>query len=636
MSVRTQTRIRRLLQLTLSILCLASLSAQAPQGRVTGGWRMPLMEDNRLRTLLTGDSAQPQDDGSLLISKVRIQIYTEAEPPEVRLTITAPECRFDVSNQVASSDGSIALNASDQRFSVTGRGFLWNQDTENLTISNAVETAISRTALGETEGDTTDAPPIEVRSRQFSYDKSQNLGIYRDQVEAIEGERFRMTCQLLQVRLPDTDESDREIVASGGVQIQLKTDDRTVELTGEKADYQSEGESQSLILQGQPTWKSGEYSGSGNRIVVTDLETNPVFTVSENARMTLPTAATGTLTDGAAAAGNETISLQADQYTVSGSEAEFVGNVQAISAEDWAIRTSRLTAAFDADAQALTRIYGDERIEITQTIDGVTTTARSDRVQFIPTENGLSDILLTGNASVESDEYQTEGDRIQLRRTANDTAIDARGNVSLTFERDAGSGMGILGISTPSGSNQTRSVEPGQPQTIRITADQYQLQSSVGRFQDNVVVTDAEGQLTCRLLDIEFGDSRRSLRSLTAIGNVQVTNPEAQISCHELVGYFSSPGNTLQRLVANTGVEIRNAKGIASGNKAVFLVPEQTVELTGDPELRTRLADANQVYNVLTTADTLIWDQATDTFKGRGQYRIRTIPNQISLDAQPE
>ncbi|MDA7497141.1 hypothetical protein N8494_00330 [bacterium] len=598
-------------------LAPSMLLGQTASGTISGGWRMPLMEENRMKTLLTGEGAKPLASGALEISKVKIQIFDDQNPPKTRMAIEAPQCVFDSGKKIATSAGPIALRATDGSFSIEGIGFIWDQAGGKLSISNSVRTIISRKALQS--GKKKEGLPIHVNSDQFDYDKESNLGLYRGNVSAAEGERFKMSCDQLRVELPEGEDSPQSISAEGNVQIELKTAKTLTKLSGEQAHYETSADDASLLLDGKPIWRSENYSGRGETIRISDLNTTPVFIVSGSASMLIPVPESEEKkTDG------QEISLQSDSYSVTETGAIFNGNVKVESDANWSLASERLVADIKKESQTITRILAEENVSIEQTVKGKKMTATGAMAEFTPSGDVLSDALITGDATVVSDDFQSKADRIQFRRTESDTAIAANGKVTLILPRSSSAGTGFLGISTQPQVAQPVT-ENQEVQSIEIRADRYRLSSGSGRFDGNVTVTDSKGTLSSGVLDIEFGDSLRTIKGMTASGNVSVVNPNGELSCHQLEGRFAGKENRLERLIATDDVELRQVNGVATGAKAVFIVAQQLVELTGEPELRTRIVNGSVAQNVLTTADVLIWDQAENTFRCRGKYRSRTL-----------
>lgn len=110
---------------------------------------MPGVATNRLKMLLTGESAKPQLDGMLLINGLRIQNYDETGSPES--VIRASQCLFEMAGRNASGTGRLEMVSSDGRFSISGDGFLWRTTNSTLTISNNVRTLLNKDALIQKE-----------------------------------------------------------------------------------------------------------------------------------------------------------------------------------------------------------------------------------------------------------------------------------------------------------------------------------------------------------------------------------------------------------------------------------------------------------------------------------------------------
>lgn len=588
--------------------------AQTPAGTVTGGWRMPLMEQNRLKTLLTGDGAKTLESGALEISQVRIQLYGDQIPPEARLVIEAPQCVFESNRKNASSSGPITLKASDGTFSIEGKGFAWNQSTGNLVISNAVRTVISPTALGS-EGAKRD--PIHVNADHFSYDKAGNIGHYRGDVTATEGERFKLQADQIEVNLPEDENTPRRIKAIGKVQIQLSQEDRTTQLTGEQADYDTTDQGTSLRLTGEPSWRSGAYHGRGKDIVIEGLEQDPTFVVDGSATMTVPSPS-----QQVGGVSERLIEIRAASYVVTKTGAEFTGGVEAEMAPAWHLACRALTAQIEPEAQTITRIEANNEVMIRQEVDGDVTTASGDRAEFVPSSEVLTDVLISGMSRITATDYRTSADRIHWKKTATDTLVSAQGAVNLVLLGAAGGSSGLLSFNLPLSEATATNSEKTE---ISIRANRYDLVSGKGTFSGEVSVTDAHGVLNCEVLDLDFGASLRLIRTMTASEAVSVNTDDGTLTCQTLTGRFAQPGNRLLELIASENVELRRSNGMATGDRAVFLVARQMVELTGNPEVRTRLVRGALARNVVTSADRLIWDLANNTLKGRGHYRSRTL-----------
>ncbi len=588
-------------------------AAQTVPGKISGGWHMPLMEDGRLKTLLTGEGVEALAAGRLRISKVAIQIYDGQTPPQPRLIINAPECFFDMSQKQAAAAGPIALRAANGRYSIQGRGFSWSQTAATLSISNDVRTIISRPVARQKPGKPADSPPIKVRADRFDYNRTSNIGTYRGRVKATQGSRFQLRCGQLTVLLPEEGQDARTIAARGDIQIEVQSGQRTAVLTGETAHYQPADSGQMLLqLRGSPSWRSDDYEGRGEAIDIERLDTEPIFTVRENARMTMPAPDQSKSEPSAPSK----IRLQAGSYiyTVAESKIQFRGDVQAQSDSGWTIASRRLTAFIKPENRTIRRIAAEGQVQITQTAGNRAMQAAGSAIAFTPLDPNQSDMLIEGEASIASRDFNARGDRIHLRQNGAETAVFADGNVQVELLRFAAPDGSLLSLA------QAPKPESAQQSPIRIAADKGHLEAGKGRFQGNVTVKDAKGTMQSQTLDIGFGKTLRSIQNLKVSGNVRVIHPDGKLACRQLIGDFSE-SNVLRRLTTNGNVEIRNINGVATGRQAVYRADKGSIELS-EAELRTKIAGRRTI----TTAGLLLWYPAKNTFTARGKFRSRTLP----------
>lgn len=622
---RTQSRRSRLplpcgaMFLAFALQCPAAV-AQTASGKVSGGWRMPLMENGKLKTLLVGSGAETLADGRFRISEVAIQIYDDQIPPQPRLLIDAPECFFDMDQRQASSAGPISLREANGNYSIQGLGFSWMQSTSNLSISNNVRTIISRPAAEQNPDEpASDSALIEVRADRFDYDRTSNVGTYRGRVKAVQGSRFQLSCDQVKVLLPDEKRDARTIEAQGNVQIEFQSEEQITVLVGERARYQTANSGETLQLRGDPFWRADDYEGRGNEIDVENLDTAPAFTVRGDAQMTMPAVAPS---QEALASNPPKVQLRAGSYTYLASESKvlFLGGVQAHSAGKWSVESQRLTAFIQPESRTLQRIIAEEQVRVTRTAgDEVTQTAGSVII-FTPLGPRRSDIVIEGKARFAGQDFSAQGDRIHLRQNNEETAVSAAGNVQVKLLRFTAPGGGILSLA------QAPKVASAQKSELLIIANKANLASGKGRFEGDVVVKDAKGTMKSQTLDILFGKTLRSIQNLKVSGNVQVRHADGKLACRQLIGDFSGSSNVLRRLTASGAVEIQNVHGTAAGRRAIYFADKGWIELSGDARLRARIASSQGLRNVRATADLLLWDQIQNTFQARGKFRSLTLP----------
>ena len=95
----------------------------------------------RITSLLTGDQAIPQRNGTVLVKGARLETYKyDGEQRKVDLIMEAPTCFFEFRTRVASSSGPMRVFRADGGAVLEGRGFFWRQNPSLLVISNNVRT----------------------------------------------------------------------------------------------------------------------------------------------------------------------------------------------------------------------------------------------------------------------------------------------------------------------------------------------------------------------------------------------------------------------------------------------------------------------------------------------------------------
>ena len=97
----------------------------------------------KIKSLLTGERATPQKNGYILVEKARLETYMyDGTTKNIDLIIEAPKCLFNFRTRVASSAGNMKVSRADGQAAIEGRGFVWDQQSTVLVISNDVRTVM--------------------------------------------------------------------------------------------------------------------------------------------------------------------------------------------------------------------------------------------------------------------------------------------------------------------------------------------------------------------------------------------------------------------------------------------------------------------------------------------------------------
>ena len=97
----------------------------------------------KIKSLLTGEKATPQKDGYILVEEARLETYVyDGAIRNIDLIIEAPRCLFNFRTRVASSAGNMEVSRADGQAAIEGQGFVWDQQSTVLVISNDVRTVM--------------------------------------------------------------------------------------------------------------------------------------------------------------------------------------------------------------------------------------------------------------------------------------------------------------------------------------------------------------------------------------------------------------------------------------------------------------------------------------------------------------
>src|ERR1035441_936539 len=180
------------------------------------------------------------------------------------------------------------MQTADEKFSIDGVGFLWQQTNSTLLVSNQVHTIIHPEQLGpQTTTATTNVaaeqtPPkakqasgIDVFSDQFEYAQNSGLGVYQGNVR-VAGTNLTSTSGRLTIVMSVTERLLQSLTAEQNVII----DYETIHATGERAFYSADTGLVQLTGPPMPTWRMEEKEGSGDQLVFD--RTNRVFNVKRS------------------------------------------------------------------------------------------------------------------------------------------------------------------------------------------------------------------------------------------------------------------------------------------------------------------------------------------------------------------
>ena len=117
---------------------LAAAAGAQVEGQAVKGFRLPEFdEDGKLKQQLYGETATFLQDGSILLTGLKIEMFRKGE---VTARIYSPECAYDPNRKLAASTNHIRIVV--QKAVLTGDGFKWNGTNEQFRIDQNVRVTL--------------------------------------------------------------------------------------------------------------------------------------------------------------------------------------------------------------------------------------------------------------------------------------------------------------------------------------------------------------------------------------------------------------------------------------------------------------------------------------------------------------
>ncbi|MBM3834392.1 MAG: hypothetical protein FJ403_14205 [Verrucomicrobia bacterium] len=562
------------------------VQSQAPFGSQFKDFTAPANDDQgKRRSILKGRSGKRLANGQLEIQGMTVETFRDQSKDMI---IEAPQCIFDPKTKIAFSSGELVVRTVDERFSIQGQGFRWQQDDSRLVISNEVQTVLRKrlvaaasrlnipatqnvpkpstnTTNGSTQTNRVSGASeiLEVQSHRFDY--RSDLAVFQENVR-VEDEQGTLTCGILKVFFAPTDGKAERIEAERDVLFD-KDDTR---VTGEKAVYLLKDKL--VTFSGNPKWKIAEKEGSGDIIILND-ETRS-FRVERNVSVKLlPDKMAPLDWLGARATTNappETarpVTVSADALEYNAELAVFRGNVQIADPQGASLFCQTLTNRFNAADGKLVELIADANVQFKRD----QTIARGERAVYRTAEDIVT---MTGNPTWKIEQGEGKADTLIMIPKTN--KIRAEGNVAMKL---LGPVVRSLDFSLLKPGSQTNV----QTQEIEIFSDELQFKASSAIFLNRV-----------RLIHPQQRDQ--------------------EVTCTVLAAFFVEPDGKLDQIIAEENVAVRQGDLRAIGEKVDYWVAKGTMELTGKPQL----SMPGRRYN----AERFILDRANGTFGMKGNYKV--------------
>lgn len=531
--------------------------------------------ESQIKSLLEGGSFTPLVGGQTLLSNgITLQTFTESNT--LQLVIKAPECLYDSAAQTASSTGPLRVETPDGKFSIEGRGFLWQQTNTSLFISNQVHTVVTSDALQAntvSSQKTAAAPePTLIFSDLFSYDSASGKAIYRQNVR-VSNTNLNLTGGMLTVEIPRSDRQLQTVTAQQDVTIDYSARGTAaitshIQTKGQRADFSSKT-GLIRISGGHPTWQARPHQGRADELIID--RTNQIFQANGHAWLEMPRQtfeSSGFLAQAPRKSGRSTnglVEVQCDSYELHTNWGVFRKKVGVTERLDnqvhGRLNCGEMTLTF-AGSNQLERLVAQTNVVIEQE----TNRFAANRAVF----TAKNDLLeLTGNPSWQAGPRQGKGDILLLNTKANE--LRARGHAFMRVPADEFAGQ--LLPATGGQTSKRPSTEPGQ--WAEITCQEYTLRSNSASFRGKVHALHPKMQWVCEQLLVESpaGEHAKPESILAETGvNFELENPDGQKVCgtadravytftvsatrtNDLLTLFGNPAT-----LTNTTATLRNDK----------------------------------------------------------------------------
>lgn len=570
----------------------------------------PPPNQTQAKTLVEGAVGEMLPDKRFQVSEARLQTFLKDGTRE--LLVQTPLCFFDPAARVLDSPGLIEAQTGDNKFSMSGEGFLWRQTNSSLTISNRVHTIVHTAGL--TRAGINPAPQpaqgtndiLEITSDRFDYLTDSGLGVYRGNVR-VRGVNLSVDAAVLTLEVPLRERALQSVTAEGDVVLDYAlAPDSRVHATGGRAVYAAD--TGLVHVTGEPAWQWQQREGRGDDFVID--QTNKIVRATGRTWLKLPVSPAGQTAflaprpAGAPAppAGtNAFLEITSSRYEITTNLALFRGPVEAThhtgDQTSGTLNCDMLTV-YLAGTNQIQSLVADENVRIHQDDNQFT----SGRAVYTAT-NGV--LELTRRPAWQAGQHSGKGDVITIDAPRDEMLV--AGNAAMRFP--AGELGSLAGLS-PSNAPAIKT-RPTAAQFAEIFSDRYRLQSR---------------------------------RDALFEGGVYISHPNVNWACETLDVQLPEPGGRVEKIVSHQSVifelvDEQKRRIHGSGDKAVYIgtftsaATNEVLELTGNP-CWLRSYAANGATNGLVRSPVLVLDLARrKAVIPPGNWAIRGAAPAPGLDA---
>ena len=468
-----------------------------------------------LKSLLTGDSARPLPNGQVLVDNLRIIDFKEKGL--TNFAAESPQCRFDALSRLVWSEKLLTIRSPDDRFFIEGTGFLWNQASSSLTLSNQVRTLIRKPAT-PSSSPTPPAPErFDIQAQFANLDFKSGETLYRGHVLVDDGQHLRLACErmLAKIRL----ESNRldSVLAEDAVTVDFRDKSSAVHLAGDQAFYATTPDGgESMEMTGHPTWQSGPMQGRADRLLL-DPKKNQFQALTNGYLKILPPAppADATAANPTEAAprpmnsNRQPIEVAFDSGIFFTNEVVFQGHVAATQTDAMKMTCQRMVVKLTLENNRVDQIIAEEnaRLEIRTPTDSIQ--AAGDRMNYRLPAEGDELLDITGHPTWRSPRYRGQGDVLHINLSRQQ--FKSTGNTRIELSAPTPSPA-----APPAADRASTNRLSLENQPITISSDDGEIQSDRASFRGHVQMSHPDWKLTCEEMQFTLNPTNHQIQTMRA------------------------------------------------------------------------------------------------------------------------
>ncbi len=685
--MRPRGEMRAVLVAALMLAIAGSLHSQS----ITG-FKMPMFfnsselpkgQTNRIKTLITGKSAQMLPTGLSLVQHPRIDHFTL--DGTTNLVAISPECFVDVNRRTMMSTNVISVVAGTNQMRTTGRGYFGQFTNLFLIFSNDVRTVLrqeiaqSARAPGSLFGPGMIGPPmpnaqpsappkgtnsdIVITAERLHLHYQDNTAIYFTNV-VVDNNQMQILCEQLTIKRTKSGEVE-SVLAETNVVIRNKQDGS--EAMGDRAFYFVKDAKETMELTGRPAhWTQGAREGKAAMFTY-DL-TERIIYGHEHAMVRFPRGTinqsdwlpgrTGTNTAASSKAAGGTNSALAGAQSTATNRASARGGTargyvrptaqlattnvalsvtnQALTNQFLEVTAESITSWMVSPVRTGQRMLAETNVVIIGTNDQTYATARTAEYN-----EQYGTLELFGNASWQQGLRMVKGEHLLYDRTNQVFLAETNAFLRVPAAEFGRQARINSGSSTNTNANTKTNAAPRLPQFVEASSDRYEYKAGYLTFYDHVRsflyegdipqgMATAEGPVRIKMSNqVERVTARRKVHvEQFPIPTAKGKAVSKKLDCESLTIDMATNGQ-VSRIFANTNViaqqtRKRNAKAPATYSRLVA----ESVFADFFPDTNT-----NAVREMIAERDVFLMQ---DVRTATGQKAVYTATNNsIELTGKP-